>query len=71
MPAEYGAGRCEVSRGQPEGGLRRYTFTLKANDGSCTVKFTGHAINFQQMLARIEREKNLDGWRITELREVR
>lgn len=51
--------------------MRTYVYTLKCNHNANSVTFKGTATNFQQMLARIERERNLEDWRVTEIREVR
>lgn len=50
--------------------MLKYQYKIKLNDGSATITYTGHAINIQQMLAKIENEKNLDMARIIEIKEI-
>lgn len=49
----------------------RFRYSLQNNVTRIKLTFESQAINFAQMLGKIEREKNLDEWRVVEIREIK
>lgn len=49
--------------------MRKYKYVLEAD--KMRMEFIGYAMNFAQMLARIESERNLDVWQVVEIREMK